>query len=95
MPLFTAIMADKRCLASWQVHGHDFSCVCTLPDSAFGRRLYASGSEEKVIRVLEAPTTFMETLDFFHGKRRDIPVSASTQVSQVQHAVSDVCLLIL
>lgn len=60
-----------------QVHGHDFSCVCHLPSTSSGKRLYASGSDEKVIRVLEAPTSFLDTLDFIHGHtQRSRPAEA-------------------
>ena len=56
-------------LLSRQVHGHDFSCVAALPAAcAPGRHLYASGSEEKVIRVFEAPRAFLDTLALAHGQ---------------------------
>lgn len=46
-----------------QVHGHDFSCVASIPPSSCSDQYrYASGSEEKVIRVFEAPLVFLETL---------------------------------
>jgi len=61
-----------------QVHGHDFSCVAALPLSrddghaGFGAAApaqvrYASGSEEKVLRVLEAPQAFHDTLALARG----------------------------
>ena len=67
-----------------QVHGHDFSCVCSIPavqgPPASAGRLYASGSEEKVIRVLEAPQAFFDTLSLVRGERVDTPASTSGQV---------------
>ena len=47
-----------------QVHGHDFACAAVLPtDPAHpGRHTYLSGSEEKVLRVMEAPQAFLDTL---------------------------------
>lgn len=48
------------------MHGHDFSCLACLPSQQAqdepDRVLYASGSEEKVLRVLEAPQAFLDTL---------------------------------
>lgn len=55
-----------------QVHGHDFSCVAALPcrdGDGSHTYIYASGSEEKVIRVFQAPRAFSDTLDFAHGRR--------------------------
>ncbi|KAK9803860.1 hypothetical protein WJX73_009548 [Symbiochloris irregularis] len=65
-------------IARPQVHGHDFSCLAYLPpeqadgrapplQGGWGRVLYASGSEEKVLRVLEAPQAFLDTLDLAQG----------------------------
>lgn len=61
-------------IARPQVHGHDFACVAAIPareeeeeSDAEGRFLYASGSEEKVIRVFEAPRTFYDTLALARG----------------------------
>ncbi|CAG9464423.1 unnamed protein product [Pedinophyceae sp. YPF-701] len=48
-----------------QVHGHDFTCAAPVPlkgDSAGAAQIYVSGSEEKVIRVMEAPRAFTRTL---------------------------------
>jgi elongator complex protein 2 len=45
-----------------QVHGHDFHAVAALPQRAASRFLYASASEEKVIRVFAAPLAFLQTL---------------------------------
>ena len=38
-----------------QIHGYDLSCIASL-----GRFRFASGAEEKVIRVFEAPHNFLE-----------------------------------
>ncbi len=40
-----------------QVHGYDLSCIASL-----GRFSFASGAEEKVIRLFEAPRNFLENL---------------------------------
>ena len=44
------------------MHGHDFSCLASLPAEDGRPYCYASGSEEKVIRVFEAPTTVIESI---------------------------------
>ncbi|KAL6746554.1 WD40-repeat-containing domain protein [Haematococcus lacustris] len=47
-----------------QVHGHDFSCLAFLPHGTLAASYaYACGSEEKVVRVMEAPRVFLDTLD--------------------------------
>ena len=51
-----------------QVHGHDFCSVAALPSGLLGRHMYASGSEEKVIRVFEAPRAFRDTLAMARGQ---------------------------
>lgn len=38
-----------------QIHGHDFSCLAHVPTAPPATFTYVSGSEEKVLRVLEAP----------------------------------------
>lgn len=43
-----------------QIHGHDFACLAVLPKTS--PPCYASGSEEKVIRVLEAPQAYEDTI---------------------------------
>ena len=53
--------------ASIQVHGHDFSSLASIPGPHAQRYLFASGSEEKVVRVFEAPGAFMETLASARG----------------------------
>lgn len=42
--------------------------------------MYASGSEEKVIRILEAPQAFLDTLAYVQG-RSPVPPSSLNQVS--------------
>ncbi len=63
-----------------QIHGHDFSCAAIIPcaDEPGGFR-YASGSEEKMIRVLEAPQAFLDTLHLA-GLQSSLPAPASAQV---------------
>ena len=48
-----------------QIHGHDFACMAVLPGAS--PPCYAVGSEEKVIRVLEAPQAFEQTLALARG----------------------------
>jgi elongator complex protein 2 len=50
-----------------QIHGHDFSCVAAIPTAPGASPLYVSGSEEKVLRVFEAPLAFQDTLDAARG----------------------------
>lgn len=38
-----------------QVHGHNFSCIASVPTGDGQPYCYVSGSEEKVLRVLESP----------------------------------------
>ncbi|KAK9846096.1 hypothetical protein WJX84_012082, partial [Apatococcus fuscideae] len=50
-------------IARPQIHGHDFRCTAIIPcPHEPGNFRYASGSEEKMIRVLEAPQAFVDTL---------------------------------
>lgn len=66
-----------------QVHGHDFSCVAAVPAEEKDTYLYVSGSEEKVLRVFEAPRAFEDTL----AMARNRPLSLHQQRSQSrQHA---------
>jgi hypothetical protein len=55
-----------------QVHGHDFSCVASLAGAPGRPPAYASGSEEKVIRVLEAPRAFLATLALSRDEAPDV-----------------------
>jgi elongator complex protein 2 len=53
---------------SRQVHGHDFNCAAAFDDpQAPQHHLYASGSEEKVIRVFQASQAFAQTLAMARG----------------------------
>lgn len=47
-------------LARPQIHGHALRCVAALPVTARGC-VFASGSEEKVLRVFEAPGAFLQS----------------------------------
>ena len=65
-------------LARPQVHGHDFSCLTLVPSHGACSKeemsyVYASGSEEKVIRIFESPETFLDTLQIAKGKDTAIP----------------------
>ncbi|KAK8959179.1 Elongator complex protein 2 [Platanthera guangdongensis] len=60
---------DEVCLATrapWheiarpQVHGHDINCVAMIKGT--GNYKFVSGAEEKVVRVFEAPLSFLKTL---------------------------------
>lgn len=66
-------------LARPQVHGHDFACVAALPQlrDAPGCFLYASGSEEKVIRVFQGPQAFADTLALARGFEPAQPPAAA------------------
>ena len=52
-----------------QTHGHDFSCVAAVlsRDGECDSTAYASGSEEKVIRVFSPPRAFSQTLAWARG----------------------------
>ncbi|GLI63733.1 hypothetical protein VaNZ11_006797 [Volvox africanus] len=54
-------------VARAQVHGHDFRCVAPVATPPGGPYVYVSGSEEKVLRVLEAPQAFIDTLVALRG----------------------------
>lgn len=45
-----------------QVHGYDLTCIASL-----GRFRFASGAEEKVIRIFQAPRNFLENLARISG----------------------------
>lgn len=57
-----------RSLPPPQIHGHDFSCLAVIPggtpDASYA---YVCGSEEKVLRVMEATQAFLDTLDMARG----------------------------
>ena len=71
-----------------QTHGHDFSCVAAVlseeglsgrgSPAASAAAVYASGSEEKVIRVFEAPRAFSQTLAWARGEGAAGPPSSSS-----------------
>jgi len=53
-----------------QVHGHDFSCLAALPQREGGALTgfkYISGSEEKVLRVFQAPAAFASSIHRLRG----------------------------
>ncbi|GFR52625.1 hypothetical protein Agub_g15214, partial [Astrephomene gubernaculifera] len=54
-------------IARSQVHGHDFRCVAPVASPPGSDFLYVAGSEEKVLRVLEAPQTFIDSLLALRG----------------------------
>ena len=66
-----------------QTHGHDFSCVAAVLSKAStgSPAVYASGSEEKVIRVFEAPRAFSQTLVWARGDADSSPSSSSSSSS--------------
>lgn len=49
-----------------QVHGHDLNSVCFTKTFEL-----ATGADEKVIRVFEAPETFVQTLESLSGTKLD------------------------
>ena len=66
-----------------QIHGHDFACIAVLAGTS--SPCYASGSEEKVIRILEAPQAFEDTLalgagDAPHASSGDRSIGGHKQV---------------
>lgn len=50
-----------------QVHGHDFHAVVAIPTPGQQTVLYASASEEKVIRIFQAPGAFLQSLALLRG----------------------------
>ncbi|XP_010536323.1 PREDICTED: elongator complex protein 2 isoform X2 [Tarenaya hassleriana] len=48
-------------MARPQVHGHDINCVAFVRGK--GNHRFVSGAEEKVLRVFEAPLSFLKTLN--------------------------------
>ena len=69
-------------IARPQVHGHDFSCVAAVP-AVDGSYLYVSGSEEKVLRIFQAPRAFEDTLAM--ARNRPLPVRRGIN-NHSQHA---------
>ena len=70
-----AIASNPHIITPVQIHGHDFACIAVL--SGVSSPCNTTGSEEKVIRVLEAPRAFEDTLALGAG---DLP-HASTEGS--------------
>lgn len=55
-----------------QVHGHDFHALVAIPHPEKpGLFMFASASEEKVIRVFVAPHTFVQSLALLRGAGSD------------------------
>ncbi|XP_075265418.1 uncharacterized protein LOC142357762 [Convolutriloba macropyga] len=68
-------------LARPQVHGHNLSCIAPLPleDSNVITGLrYVSGSEEKILRVFQAPAAFASSIQLARGQQ----VSAADQAAE-------------
>lgn len=55
-------MAPWHEIARPQVHGHDINCVAIIKGT--GNHKFVSGAEEKVVRVFEAPLSFLKTLNY-------------------------------
>jgi len=53
-----------RQVARPQVHGHDIVCLATMreAEAETGTITYVSGADEKILRVFEAPGTFLGTI---------------------------------
>ena len=68
-----------RCPHGMQIHGHDFACLAVLPKAS--PPCYASGSEEKVIRVLEAPRAYEDTIAL--GSSDEVHASSGAAHHQV------------
>lgn len=56
-------------IARPQVHGYDMRCVVTLTP-----QLFASGADEKVIRIFGAPDSFIETISTLSSPSSDLHV---------------------
>lgn len=59
-------------LARPQVHGYDIQCLAIL-----SRYQYASGAEEKVVRLFKAPGNFIENFQRICGIKEDNATGAS------------------
>eukprot|EP00210_Caulerpa_lentillifera_P007165 g6855.t1 len=65
------VVEDNWCeIARPQVHGHDFNELTTIPVSS--PLAFVSCSEEKVLRVFQAPVVFYQYLQL-HGLSPDLP----------------------
>ncbi|EPS60505.1 hypothetical protein M569_14298, partial [Genlisea aurea] len=56
-------------IARAQVHGHDINCAALITGE--GNHRFVSGAEEKVIRVFEAPLSFLRTLNYALGSSKN------------------------
>mmetsp|Transcript_27111 Transcript_27111/g.76510 ORF Transcript_27111/g.76510 Transcript_27111/m.76510 type:complete len:653 (+) Transcript_27111:1034-2992(+) len=68
-------------LARPQVHGHNLSCISPLSmedSSVITSFRYISGSEEKVLRVFQAPVAFAASIQLAHGQQ----ISAEDQAAE-------------
>ena len=63
-----------------QVHGHDIVCLATMRemDEDAGTITYVSGADEKILRVFEAPGTFLGTMANSLGDHDPAGVAALT-----------------
>ncbi|KAJ7525449.1 hypothetical protein O6H91_17G051700 [Diphasiastrum complanatum] len=68
-------------IARPQVHGHDINCIAIV--QRHGNHQYASGAEEKVARIFEAPTAFLDTLLCTTGGNRKGPEEIDRKEMQI------------
>ena len=66
-----------REIARPQVHGYDMSCVAVIPGVAFR---FASGAEEKVIRIFDAPSHVVSTFKSITGFEFEQTISRGDKV---------------
>lgn len=78
--LFTKVSGQWCEAGRPQIHGHDFSCIASVPnnpsvseEAGYDQKVllssvYVSGSEEKMLRVFEAPQVFVDTLNLARGR---------------------------
>jgi elongator complex protein 2 len=71
-----------RQIARPQVHGHDIVCFATMHDDA-GTTTYVSGADEKVLRVFEAPGTFLGTVINSLGNTDPVAAAALTKAKNL------------
>eukprot|EP00475_Leptophrys_vorax_P044063 TRINITY_DN8690_c0_g1_i1.p1 TRINITY_DN8690_c0_g1~~TRINITY_DN8690_c0_g1_i1.p1 ORF type:complete len:796 (+),score=183.89 TRINITY_DN8690_c0_g1_i1:44-2389(+) len=67
-------------IARPQVHGYDMFCLTPLPSTPFR---FLSGAEEKVIRVFDAPISFLKLLRHLTGLAIDPSFESSHVVAKV------------
>lgn len=65
-------------LARPQVHGHDINCVAMVQGK--GNHRFVSGAEEKVVRVFEAPLSFLKTLNHTCAGEQSFPEDLQADV---------------